>query len=424
MTENTESDSRSPVETTTHVDRPPRFPGFNGLRALAAILIIGVHTAWESGFSLGNSLGKYTARLDIGVMVFFLISGFLLYRPFAVAHLRGVARPKTGSFWVRRLLRILPAYWVALFFLTTVFHNIEIGAFGWRSYAVNYFLLQTYTSDQGFNSQILYGITQAWSLCVEMSFYFFIPFFAMAVGWRRLKRTVNGRLAAELIGLALMCVISGVWRIYVMKGASTTSLIGERGLSWLPAYFDLFALGMFLAVMSAWMHQEHREPWWLRHRSMPWIAWGIALLCFVLVAHLGIPTYPLYVKTLRDGLRQELYALFAFFLLAPAVFGPQDQTLVRKFLNCWPMASIGAISYAIYLWHQAVVSWISTHFHSVAHSFVWLFLATLVLVIPIATASYFIVEKPALRLKNSFTWFNRSTTAILRDDSPSNDPSS
>ena len=88
------------------------------------------------------------------------------------------------------------------------------------------------------------------------------------------------------------------------------------------------------------------------------------------------------------------------------------------------MASIGAISYAIYLWHQAVVSWISTHFHSVAHSFVWLFLATLVLVIPIATASYFIVEKPALRLKNSFTWFNRSTTAILRDDSPSNDPSS
>jgi len=57
-------------------------------------------------------------------------------------------------------------------------------------------------------------------------------------------------------------------------------------------------------------------------------------------------------------------------------------------------------------------------------TFIWLFLATLVLVIPIATASYFIVEKPALRLKNSFTWFNRSTTAILHDDSPSNDPSS
>ena len=50
--------------------------------------------------------------------------------------------------------------------------------------------------------------------------------------------------------------------------------------------------------------------------------------------------------------RQTLYGVFAFFLLLPAVFGPQGKGLIRRFLQCWPMASLGVISYGIYLWHE------------------------------------------------------------------------
>ncbi|MGA2521568.1 MAG: acyltransferase family protein, partial [Acidimicrobiales bacterium] len=68
---------------TVPVARPRRFPCFDGLRAMAAVLVVMVHTAFDSGLTNRSSLGIYTARLEIGVAVFFLISGFLLYRPFA-----------------------------------------------------------------------------------------------------------------------------------------------------------------------------------------------------------------------------------------------------------------------------------------------------------------------------------------------------
>jgi peptidoglycan/LPS O-acetylase OafA/YrhL len=91
--------------------RPPRFPAFDGLRAIAAITVVVVHVSFVSGLTPRNphAVGMYTARLEIGVSVFFLISGFLLYRPFVVAHLARAPRPRTGAFWLRRLLRIVPA---------------------------------------------------------------------------------------------------------------------------------------------------------------------------------------------------------------------------------------------------------------------------------------------------------------------------
>ena len=77
--------------------------------AIAAISVLLLHTAWASGFTLRSSLGIYASRLEIGVSIFFLISGFLLYRPFVASHLSGRASPNTRRFWERRLLRIVPA---------------------------------------------------------------------------------------------------------------------------------------------------------------------------------------------------------------------------------------------------------------------------------------------------------------------------
>ena len=51
-------------------------------------------------------------RLEVGVAIFFCISGFLLYRPFVVAHHRAQAMPAVGAYAWRRFLRIVPAYWV------------------------------------------------------------------------------------------------------------------------------------------------------------------------------------------------------------------------------------------------------------------------------------------------------------------------
>ena len=78
--------------------RATRFPCFDGLRALAAFAVVLVHTAFYSGLYKRSFLNVYTGRLEVGVSVFFVISGFLLYRPFVVAHLSGNPGPAIVNF--------------------------------------------------------------------------------------------------------------------------------------------------------------------------------------------------------------------------------------------------------------------------------------------------------------------------------------
>lgn len=390
--------------------RPPRFPAFDGLRAIAALTVVGVHVAFSSGITPKGGVGVYTARLEIGVAVFFLISGFLLYRPFAVAHLAAAPPPRTGAFWVRRLLRIVPLYWTVLFLSITVLNTGRgMGPGGWKGYLTHYLFAQIY-----FPNQVFYGLGQAWSLCVEMSFYLVLPFYALFIGRRRLQQSDSQRLRVELLGLVALTAVSFAWRGYVLanqRGGSSD--VFHVATTWLPAYLDLFSLGMLLAVLSAWSHHHRRElrlfsRWWF-----PWLSWLCAGVCFWAVSHIGIPLAPVYTASELDLAKQTLYGLFAFFLLLPAVFGPSRRGLVRQFLCSWPMASLGVISYGIYLWHETWIFQILKvgHFHLFQVEFWAYFCAVVALSIVASTLTYFVVEKPALRLKNSLSWWRRRADA-------------
>ncbi len=147
------------------------------------------------GSPCGRRPGIYTARLEIGVSVFFLISGFLLYRPFAASHIAGGAAPATGKFWARRFLRIMPAYWLAFLITNYVMHIDTKVHPGWHSLLIYLGLVQVY-----FPSHALTGITQAWSLCTEVAFYLFLPLYAMLVV--RGRRSDRHQLTRELVALA------------------------------------------------------------------------------------------------------------------------------------------------------------------------------------------------------------------------------
>ncbi len=388
--------------------RPPRFPAFDGLRAIAAVTVVGVHTAFVSGFDGRQpGFGIYAARLEIGVSVFFLISGFLLYRPFVVAHLAGTIMPRVGAFWARRLLRIVPAYWLVLFVMTTLWHNPPgIGPSGWWSQTVHYMFLQIYFPDQ-----VVKGLSAAWSLCVEMTFYLFVPFYAMVIRRGRARRTAGQAMRREFVGLVCMIAASYTWRSIVIAHQTPKGGWWALATVWLPAYLDLFALGMFLAATSAWFHQHDNEWRIFSNPLFPLASWICAGACFWGVSHLGIPTVPLYEETYRDLTRQLLYGGFAFFLLLPAVYGPQGRGKgpVRWFLGTWPMASLGVISYGIYLWHEP---WIYRILHSGPYvdfslNFGAFFACVLGLSIVSASLSYFIVEKPILRYKNTLSWWRK-----------------
>jgi len=167
---------------------------------------------------------------------------------------------------------------------------------------------------------------------------------------------------------------------------------------------------MLLAVLSVWWTERDTEPGWLSHRAMPWLAWAGAAAVFWCVSHLGISGTPtVLVSTSKEMEQQALYGLFAFLLLLPAVFGPEDRSLIRRFLRCWPVASIGAVSYGIYLWHLGVaVKFLSATGYVLFETPFWILsLWVFGITTVIASLSYFALEKPILRIKGRLGWWNR-----------------
>src|SRR3954447_9672062 len=99
-----------------------RFEGFDGLRAIAAFAVVAHHASLLSAQMVGGDFNHQFTQLDVGVAVFFLISGFLLYRPFVERMLSERPEPPIGGYLLRRGPRIFPAYWLALTTIIVVGH--------------------------------------------------------------------------------------------------------------------------------------------------------------------------------------------------------------------------------------------------------------------------------------------------------------
>jgi peptidoglycan/LPS O-acetylase OafA/YrhL len=378
-------------------DPATTFPCFDGLRAIAALTVVLHHTSFYTGKMYNGRLAPYFTHLDVGVAVFFLISGFLLYRPFVAALLAGRPGPSVRRFFVRRLLRIFPAYWLALLGIM-LFFGLSVPVRGARSYFEYFTLLQIYDSV----ARATGGISQAWTLSVELSFYAFLPLYALVMRRVAGERGRETRVRIEAAGLVALYAISIAFRGLVF--AVHSGRLHTLGIYWLPANLDYFALGMGLAVASAWLAERETTPRVAELAgSAPMFWWLLSLISFVAVSKgLHLPVGLVRVDGLKGYARQFLYGATAFFLLLPAVFGPQDRGLVRRFLRWQPMVYLGLISYGVYLWHQAwierAVRWTGRPvFQS---SFPIVLTAALTWTIFTATLSWFLVERPLLRVRD------------------------
>ncbi|HEX2016574.1 MAG TPA: acyltransferase, partial [Solirubrobacteraceae bacterium] len=244
----------------------------DSLRAIAVFGVLITHTGIASAAVLNPHIGKYLGRAEAGVALFFVISGFLLYRPFVSARLNGARRPMVRDYARRRLLRIVPAYWLALTVLA-VFPGLD-GVFTGHWW-VYYGFLQIYSNDT-----ILNGIRPAWSLCVELSFYVLLPLYAAAFG-AAVARLRRWQVPLEIVLLAGVGGASLALRFW-LHGHHPVSPV----LNALPAHMDWFAAGMGLAVMSAALQGRERLPRAARLIvDYPWLSWLLALVAFWLVSN-------------------------------------------------------------------------------------------------------------------------------------------
>ncbi len=347
-------------------------PAVEGMRACAAIGVVVTHVAFQTGHT-GGVTGRLFGRFDLAVAVFFALSGFLLWRGHAAAA-RGLrSAPRTGHYLRSRIVRIMPGYLVAVVIILTLLPDAKADLTVWLA---NLSLTQIYVP-----LTLTAGLTQMWSLSVEVAFYLALPLLALLV--RRVP------VRARIPVIAGAAVVSFGWAVLVAVAPFSTPY-GVNPLNWPPAFFSWFAAGMLLAELTVepvgWAHRLARRR--------------------VLVAVIGVAAFAVAASPLAgpEGLtpgttsqfivKTAMGAIVAAALVAPLVLDAPDTP--HRVLGSPTMVTLGRWSYGLFVWHLAALAMVFPiigEFAFNGHMPVVLVL-TVIFGFAIAAVSYALVEAP------------------------------
>jgi peptidoglycan/LPS O-acetylase OafA/YrhL len=317
-----------------------RIPSLDGLRAISIALVILSHLVkWHH-----VAVDKVERYGDLGVHVFFVLSGFLITNLLLKEYER-TSTINLRDFYIRRAFRIFPAAFVFLAVVVVLYWPLM----RWYHVAAAVF----YVANMDLTRPWIFG--HLWSLSIEEQFYLLWPF-AMKK-WQRHKTAI------------LLCVFffTPVFRTALYAFRVTNGLVAS-----LPVHADKLAIGCLLAVF------------WARPNRLPKISGSLALLMFLIVV--AVPWFPAISPALT---------LFMLFVVRP-IFHLSIAGLVLhviqvpyRALNWGPVVWVGQISYSIYLWQELFCSNPALPFGY------YLVLPTLAA----ACLSYYLVERPMLRLR-------------------------
>ncbi len=344
----------------TASDSGKRIPSLDGLRAIAASMVILGHTVkvLHVGRSLPYGSGVVDAWGPIGVTMFFALSGYLITR-LLIGERRASGEISLRAFFVRRAFRILPAYWVYLTFVAVL-------AAGGYVIASPHSFARAIAFTTDYVNPDSWVLNHSWSLSVEEQFYLLWPLLVVALG----------ALGARRTALALI-VIAPALRVLTFFA---TPQLRPSITSMLHLRVDALMVGCWLALET-----ELRPP----SRVVAFLArWQVALFgafyCFLLdpgVRRIGVA---------QSALGYTVEAFCACSILLWAI--RNSTSTVGRILNSRPFAHLGALSYGLYLWQQL---WLSHE----RPTPVWMAPFLIAGAVVCAELSFRYVEAPMLRLR-------------------------
>jgi acetyltransferase len=335
----------------------PRLHALDGLRGLAALAVVVLHV-WmytDANFPAPGRtdlVDRVIGELRIAVVLFFVLSGFLLAQPW----IKG--RPPTlGRYALRRLARIAPAYWAAVVGSLLVLHGTGHG----RDIPLHDLPKFIFFAANVFPETRNQLDPPLWSLHIEVSFYVVLPLIGLAL--LRARRPLL--VSVWLLAAGLAWTTAGAIHAWPPEATWT-----------LPSYLGAFAAGIAAASVRP------------KNGLIPYVfvALGTVAVAANGVWHSGGGT-----GTPGHAVG-DLPAALGF---AAVVWGIASRP--GRLLSSRPLRVLGTLSFGIYLWHMPVL-----YALQLQERFPERFLPAIAWVLPLtfalAIASWYLIERPAIAL--------------------------
>jgi len=363
-----------------------KFKTLDAVRALATMMVFIFHAGYLLPSFINQSnkfgLGKFIyVGGTVGVSVFFVLSGFLLFYQMYKKK-EGLDAEKVKDYTRKRLLRILPLYYFSLFFIVFVFKRDMIFAQdGLRSIIYNLFFIRGIKGANGGGTITINPVY--WSLIVEMHFYFFLPIFYYI--FNKYKK----------VSLFFILALLGIlYRIIIVTKLGNPSM---QLLRFTPANFDFFAFGM----LGAYLYVNHSKLLNFLGKAHSQIICLSVFLLFIYFYDLD------FLPTLSYIFAATLLGIIT--ILCILSFLSNEQSFLGKLFTSTPVLFVGKISFSIFIWHTVVINQFGGTALSSATQFILDAFVTLV----VSTISYYAIEAPFLKLKSKFD--SRAKKLMLTD---------
>jgi peptidoglycan/LPS O-acetylase OafA/YrhL len=345
-----------------------RIPSLDGLRALAILMVIvahGIHS-WHNGIWIDRFVLMF-GNGTLGVSIFFVISGFLI-TGLLLREEHATGRISLRQFFVRRVFRILPAYYFYVLFVAVIWAAgvIQLGP---KAYVA----AVTFTWDYSFSflETTRWILSHTWSLSVEEQFYIFWP--AILV--------FCGRSRATILAIALVLLVPAVRMLQFKLMPSTRETMAFTA----HTRADTLMFGCLAALLydSKPVQRFCQIAWKLRAH---WIG---ALVVLLVIPRLR--TY--WDSALVAGLSFSFESIVITLCLLWLVRKPL--TRAGRVFNSPVPVFIGTLSYSLYLWHWPFIT-------RYGLGRVSTFPLNVLMTVICACASYYCIERPFLKLRKRF----------------------